>query len=65
MKRWFILALASAGATAAPIDMALFEADDHDRDGYVDLVEVAASIDLQSRSTRSTPTATVACPATR
>jgi hypothetical protein len=49
MKRWLIFALASAGATAAPIDMALFESTDHDRNGYVDIVEVAASIELQGR----------------
>ena len=49
MKRWLILALASAGATAAPIDMELFKASDHDRDGYDDLVEVGATVDLQGR----------------
>ena len=49
MKRLLVLALASAGAAAAPLDMALFQSQDVDRDGYVDLVEVAASIDLQAR----------------
>ena len=49
MTRWLIRALASAGATAAPIDMALFESTDFDRNGHVDLVEVAGSIDLQAR----------------
>jgi hypothetical protein len=49
MKRLVILALVASAASAAPIDMALFEQSDANGDGHVDVVEVMSSVDLQGR----------------
>jgi len=49
MKRLVILALVGSAASAAPIDMALFQQSDANGDGHVDVVEVMASVDLQGR----------------
>lgn len=49
MKKTLLAALLSSGAIAAPIDMALFQSYDANRDGFVDLVEVEGSVDLQGR----------------
>jgi hypothetical protein len=49
MKRLVILALVGSAASAAPIDMALFQQSDANGDGHVDVVEVMSSVDLQGR----------------
>lgn len=49
MKRLMLLALFGTAASAAPIDMALFQQYDYDGDGFVDEVEVQASVDLAGR----------------
>ena len=49
MKKILFLALFTSGAIAAPIDMALYQSYDANRDGFVDRVEVEGSVDLQGR----------------
>lgn len=49
MKRLLLLALVGTAASAAPIDMAMFDRYDANHDGYVDLIEVMGSVDLQGR----------------
>ena len=49
MKRLLLLALVGTAASAAPIDMAMFDQYDANHDGYVDLIEVRGSVELQGR----------------